>query len=206
MKVFPRSTFRRLALVLMCCASVADAASGQFLVTVLRSSDPVEVGLLLGAQHTTETASASRQRVRRTATDGREGHERWQLVVTEGEVAHMASTEPAWGLQVPWVELTRHGPLPHVAPELHERMHGIGVEVRRVGREVEVRLEQFADGPAGTVPVTGLSTVVRGVPGRWLDVGGNLMPESTPSGLRRYGTRGGDPRRYRLLMKVDLLN
>ena len=46
-------------------------------------------------------------------------------------------------LRIPWIELTRHGPLPHVVPEWHDFVQGVRVQASRIRGGVEVQLDSF---------------------------------------------------------------
>lgn len=197
--------------VLLCialCAPAARADDRQFLVTVLRSSDPLQIRELLGLQPV--PGYSGRQREIRTSGYGRGETDRWQVIVGEGRPAYVASGGAVPRLRIPWIELTRRGPVPHVVPGWHDVVQGVRVQARQMRGGVEVQLDWFTgnteslpeSGDAGT----GLSTVVRGSPGRWLDAGGTLLPEPVVTGARRIGTRHGDPRRFRILVRVDRLD
>jgi len=199
-------------LLLLCCgiAHTGVAATGQFLVTVLRSHDPGEVRALLGAaQPSAGAGTAGPGRNFRTTGYRQRRHERWQLVVTEGQAAFLTTTGITPQLAMPWVELTRHGPVPQFSLAGRERVHGIYVQAKRLGNEVELQLYQFT-GPGDPGGLqgsgTGLGTIVRGRTGRWLDAGGNLLPEGVSALTHDYGVRHGDPQHSRLLVRVDALD
>ena len=197
--------------VAMCCVAVDAAAAGQFLVTVLRSSDPVEVRALLADPPSRAGAGLDGlQRDIRTSGYGRQRHDRWQVVVSEGQPAFVATGRLTPQLQIPWIELNRHGPVPHAVLTGQGRLDGLYVQAKRLQNEVELQLYQFGDpAVAGSLPASpgaGLRTVVRGPPGRWLDAGGNLLLENPPAERHGYGVRHGDPRHSRLLLRVDALD
>lgn len=193
--------------VLFCAAN--GTVAGELLITVLRSSDPVEVRNLLGSNRPGVQVPAGRNRDYRTAGSGRRHHDLWQIVVSERQAAFLAAGSTVSQLHVPWVELTRRRPVPHVSLEARERVRGIRVQAERVKQGVEVRLDYIAEGPnlpggaSGEAGVT-VSTTLRGKPGQWLDAGGDLVLEALPSGGRQYRASGIDPRRFRLLVRVDV--
>lgn len=187
----------------------ADAATAeQFMITVLQSTDPVEVSELLEQQRLSTGAAAGLHRKFRTAGSGRQ--RRWQVVVSEGQTAFVATGGIVPQLRVPWIDFTRHGPAPVVGLAGREFLSGIYVQARRVQDEMEVRLQQFTDHPASTGlpdgPGAGLRTVVQGKQGRWLDAGGNLLPGNMHARVRGYGVHHGDPRQSRILIRVDVLD
>jgi len=200
-----------IVLLLSCVAagcSAADAATEQFLITVLRSSDPLEVDDLLGRQRFSADAGLhDLQRNYRTGY-GKHRHGRWQVVVSEGQTAFVATGSMEPQLQIPWIELTRRGPVPQASLVAQARMQGIYVQARRLRDKVELQFCQFSD-PAAPASLPGspgadLCTVLRGKPGHWLDAGGNLILESIPAATRDYHVRHSDPRRSRLLLRVDV--
>ena len=203
-----------IVLLLSCMAAgcfAPDAAAEQYLVTVLRSSNPMEVRELLGSKRPpAATGPVGRQRDFRTSGHGQRHHSQWQVIVGEGEAAFLATGNITPQLQVPWIELTRRGAVPHARLVEREDVQGCYVQATRHGREVEVELYQFTDraGPDTMPgrPAPGLRTVLRGRPGQWLDAGGNLLPDSEPPATRRYGVRHSDPRRFRLLVRIDPLD
>jgi hypothetical protein len=203
------TTVLLLSCMAVCLAS--DAAAEEFLVTVLRSSDPVEVRELLGLQGSPAASrSLDRQRSFRTSGYRQRRHRQWQVVVSAGQTAYLAIGSITPQLQIPWVALTRHGPVPHASLAGREDVHGIVVQVRRLKHALEVTLYQFddrtgADDMTGR-PGPGLRTVLRGRPGQWLDAGGNLMLDSTPPAMRHYSVGHSDPRRFRLLVRLDPLD
>lgn len=172
------------------------ASDRQFLVTVLRSSDPQQVGELLALQPAPDRPALKREM--RTGGYERETAGRWQVIVQEGRPAGVVTGMAVPRLRIPLVELTRHGPLPRVVPEWADYMQGERVQVRRVSGGVEVQLDRVG-GDAGA----GLTTVVRGRFGQWLDAGGTLVPWGVVPGARHSGARRGDPRLFRILVRVD---
>lgn len=197
-----------LCCALMCSVASAAAAAEQFRVTVLRSSDPIEVHELLGLQRSTADAGEGYlSRNYRTSGYRRTRHSQWQVVVNEGQAAFVATGSTAPQLQIPLVELTRRGPVPYASLTEQVRVHGFYVLARRIKRDVELQLHQF-EGAAGQAdmsasPDAGLRTVLRGRPGRWLDAGGTLLLEHEPVGMRRYSLRHNNPQYFRVLVRVD---
>lgn len=186
--------------ILLCsilCLPAARASERQFLVTVLRSSDPQQVRELLGPQ------SASGRATRRRDT----GH--WQVIAGEGRPACVATGGAVPQLHIPWIDLTRHGPVPRVMPGWQDVVQRVCVEVRQIHGGVEVQLDWFTGNTASQetgTPGTGLSTVVRGRAGVWLDAGGTLMQGSAVPGARHYGVVHDDPQRFRILVRVDSID
>jgi len=193
------------------CCFAPDAAAEQFLVTVMRSSNPLEVRELLGSKRPpAATGPVGLRRDFRTSGYGQRHHSQWQVIVSEGQAAFLATGSVTPQLQVPLIELRRRGAVPHARLVEHEDVQGFDVQARRHGREVEVELHQFTgrNGPDSMSghPAPGLRTVLRGRPGQWLDAGGNLLPESESPATRRYGLWHSDPQRFRLLVRIDPLD
>lgn len=189
---------------------VVPAVSAEsYLVTVLRTSDAQEMAGLNAPRRSSGDASRAIQR--RYGTSLRQRHvARWQVVVSDNQPGFVAIDSVAYGIQDPWITRGRHGAVPHVRLEQDARSQGILVQAHRHGNEVEVRLSQSSGnaGSAGASAFIGasLSTVLRGSPGQWLDAGGTLMADDVPAGMRRYQVRHNDPRHFRLLVRVDVLD
>ncbi|MGD2112506.1 MAG: hypothetical protein PVI50_03905 [Gammaproteobacteria bacterium] len=204
-------TFVLLYCVFLWSLAPEVTAAGRYLVTVLRSHDPAQVHELLGLRGPPAVARPDmRQRDYRTSGYGQRHHDRWQVMVSEGQTAFVATGRVTSRLSVPWIALTRRGPVPHVRLDGHDRVDGVFVTARRPGNDVQVELEQFTD-RAGTPaepgkPGTGLRTVLHGRPGQWLDAGGSLLLDAAPDTARRYSLRHSDPSRFRVLVRVDILD
>ena len=199
-------------LLLLCCGGAFGSATAaeQFLITVLQSHDPVEVRALLGALPSpggTDLAGPRRQL--RTTGYRQYRHARWQVVASEGQAAFLSTLELTPQAGMPWARLTRQGPVPYIGLAAREGARGLYLQARRLGDEVELQIRQFSDpvAPGGlSGSGAGLGTVLHGRTGRWLDAGGDLVLERMPATTRGYGVRHGDPRRSRLLVRVDTLD
>ncbi len=181
------------------------------MITVVRSSDPVEVRELLELQRPSAAAAAAGvHRYYRTTGYAQHRHDAWQVVASEGQTAFVATSDRVPRLQVPWIGLTRHGPAARIDLAGQEPVRGFYVQARRMKDEVELQIYQFGGraqpGGAPGSPGTGLRTVLHGRPGRWLDAGGNLMLEDMPDAKRGYRVQHRDPRQSRILIRVDRLD
>ncbi|MEZ5542610.1 MAG: hypothetical protein R3F42_11270 [Pseudomonadota bacterium] len=179
---------------------VTGAPPAQLRVTVLRSTDPTEVRELLGRRRTVLGA----ERSRRAATRRNNGNS-WQVVLEAGQTALVSAGDSAPAQHVPWLGYSRHGPAAVVSasPVTHER--GLLLQVHRRGDQVVVHMAQFSQG-ASALGGAGLATVLHGGIGQWLDAGGNLLLPPALAGIRQVQTQRGDPRYFRLLVRVDALD
>lgn len=171
------------------------------LLTVLRSSDPAYVLELLNPV----TYGDTMQRTYRSDIPAVAGDRVWQVRVLEGNTAWVATGNRVTRLTVPLVRSSRHGPEPWVGLEQDRQGEGFHVHAERQGDEFVLRLDWYA-GVWPEAADTGLSTVLRGKAGDWLDAGGSLQLDSSMPDGSTYSTRPDWSGDSRLLIRVELLD
>jgi hypothetical protein len=178
-------------------------------ISVLQTGDAEQAReLLASAAVAAGHQSGLQAATRRYGTQGVRPPEGFQqLLVVEGETAHISSVSQTTGAEFLSAEITRRGPVPYVDLVQKEFMSGFDVRAELHGNEVLLHLDQYdaqpLSGDAGNGLHRNIRTSVYGVLGSWLDAGGTLRLDSDPVVSRSYTLRRTNGERTRVLIKVE---
>jgi hypothetical protein len=187
-----------------------DASPRTLLISVLQTGDSEQARELLAGTSAAAVPESGYQTATRVyGTDSvRPPKGFLQLLVIEGQAAHISSVYRSTETRFLWAENTRRRPVETVDLVQEESMSGFDVRAELHGNDVLLKLDQYGgrtqSADSGKDSHQNIRTSIYGRLGSWLDAGGSLALDPGPPVNRSYSLQRNNDEKTRLLIKVEL--